>query len=159
MGDTGSLLLGFTVAWLIIKFIDVNATLPDNEVLQANAAISIGISSIIIPLFDTLRVFTIRLWKKKSPFSPDKNHLHHIIIRAFKISHGRAAIILFGINISFFAIAWQLRKLNDNFVLLILLVVLLSAYLLFTRKMRSMTKALVHENNKTILPKRRSVVK
>lgn len=140
MGDTGSLVLGFTVAWLIIRFIDFNSTLPSTEEFQVNAGVSLGIASIVIPLFDTLRVFTIRVTRNKSPFSPDKNHLHHIILKGFKLSHGSVSAILFGINLSFLAVAWQLRKVNDNIVLAILFMIISVGYLVLTRKMRTMNE-------------------
>ena len=36
-------------------------------------------SIVAIPVFDTVRVFTIRIWQGRSPFSPDKNHIHHLL--------------------------------------------------------------------------------
>jgi len=38
-------------------------------------------SLIAYPLVDLLRVFIIRIRNKKSPFSPDQNHLHHLLIK------------------------------------------------------------------------------
>jgi UDP-N-acetylmuramyl pentapeptide phosphotransferase/UDP-N-acetylglucosamine-1-phosphate transferase len=71
MGDTGSLVSGFIISVLAIKFIELNS-------IPSAPAISIGI--LIIPIVDTLRVSFIRIMKGKSPFSPDKNHLHHRLI-------------------------------------------------------------------------------
>lgn len=71
MGDTGSLVSGFIISVLAIQFIEMNR-------IDSAPAISIGI--LIIPIVDTLRVSIIRILKGKSPFTPDKNHLHHRLI-------------------------------------------------------------------------------
>ena len=73
MGDTGSLVCGFLVSVLAIQFI---------EMKSVNAAPSIALAAIIVPVFDTLRVFFFRIIQGRSPFSPDKNHIHHILLRS-----------------------------------------------------------------------------
>ena len=57
----------------------------------------LAIASINVPVLDTLRVMAVRIVNKKSPFSADKNHLHHILIDK-KISHFRTSLILCLIN-------------------------------------------------------------
>jgi UDP-GlcNAc:undecaprenyl-phosphate/decaprenyl-phosphate GlcNAc-1-phosphate transferase len=76
MGDTGSLVSGFIISVLAIKFIEMNAT--DISTIPSAPAVCIGI--LIIPIVDTLRVSFIRILNGKSPFAPDKNHLHHRLI-------------------------------------------------------------------------------
>ena len=76
MGDTGSLVLGFVVAVLSIRLIGQNVghlhpVLPHAPVFC--------LSVVLIPVFDTLRVFALRIWKGKSPFDPDKTHIHHLL--------------------------------------------------------------------------------
>lgn len=77
MGDTGSLILGLVVSVLIIRFIDFAPTAP---VLAFQSAPAVGFAVLFIPLFDTLRVFSIRILHGKSPFTPDRNHIHHILL-------------------------------------------------------------------------------
>ena len=77
LGDSGSLLLGTVVA--IYTFY----VLGDNYVFKKGFDINKTFFSILIilyPLIDLLRVFIIRIFNKKSPFHPDKNHIHHIIL-------------------------------------------------------------------------------
>jgi len=75
MGDTGSLVLGFVTAVLCVRLIQHNT---GSGVLLTNAPVfTLGI--VAIPVFDTLRVFTLRIWEGRSPFDPDKNHIHHIL--------------------------------------------------------------------------------
>lgn len=73
MGDTGSLICGFIIAFFAIKIISINVTSE-----EGNGSMPIyAMAPIILPVADTLRVFTIRLFSGCSPFSPDNNHLHH----------------------------------------------------------------------------------
>ena len=57
----------------------------------------LAISMINIPVLDTLRVMLVRILKKKSPFSADRNHLHHIILDN-GISHLNAGLLLSFLN-------------------------------------------------------------
>jgi UDP-GlcNAc:undecaprenyl-phosphate/decaprenyl-phosphate GlcNAc-1-phosphate transferase len=77
MGDTGSLLLGLVNSILVIKFIETGAHYTAYPI---SAAPAIGIAIMLIPLMDTLRVFGIRIFKGRSPFSPDRNHIHHLLL-------------------------------------------------------------------------------
>ena len=76
MGDTGSLVLGFVIAVLCVQLMKVNAVHP--APLVPNIYVfTLGI--VMIPVFDTLRVFGTRIWNGRSPFSADKTHIHHLI--------------------------------------------------------------------------------
>ena len=76
MGDTGSLMLGFVIAVLCVQLMKVNAIHP-TPVVPNIYVFTLGI--VMIPVFDTLRVFGTRIWKGRSPFSADKTHIHHLI--------------------------------------------------------------------------------
>lgn len=130
MGDTGSLFLGLTCSVLAIKFIQINAVIP-NSIYYFPSAPIITIAILILPLFDTFRVFVKRILKGTSPFSPDKNHLHHMLL-ASGFSHMQSMGILVLGNICFVVLAWNLRSLPP-LVLLMIIFVLASAlsYLLF----------------------------
>jgi UDP-N-acetylmuramyl pentapeptide phosphotransferase/UDP-N-acetylglucosamine-1-phosphate transferase len=96
MGDAGALVLGALIAALTISFNEVNATakLPYHII---NAPM-VSICILVLPMFDTIRVFIIRILNKKSPFSPDKNHLHHMFL-TLGCNHKQATGILLFINI------------------------------------------------------------
>jgi UDP-GlcNAc:undecaprenyl-phosphate GlcNAc-1-phosphate transferase len=68
MGDTGSLVSGFVIAVMSVKFLEMN-TVP--------SAPAVAVAVLFIPVFDTLRAFTLRISNGRSPFAPDRNHLHH----------------------------------------------------------------------------------
>lgn len=77
MGDTGSLILGIVIAIIIIHFIGFTPVF--NNAVQGSAAIALSL--IIVPVIDTIRVFAIRISQRRSPFSPDMNHIHHNLLK------------------------------------------------------------------------------
>lgn len=98
MGDSGSLTLGLITGILMIQFCELN--LQTTGVQHVNCAPALAFGLFIYPLFDTIRVMTIRLLHKRSPFSPDKNHIHHRML-ALGLSHRRSTLILIGANMLF----------------------------------------------------------
>lgn len=77
MGDTGSLVCGFIVSVLAIQFIEMGNRVG-SPFGDTSPLVAVGI--LFVPLFDTLRVFTVRMLAGHSPFAPDKNHIHHRIL-------------------------------------------------------------------------------
>ncbi len=120
MGDAGSLVIGLLVAFLIVQFLNLNATLPQSHPFHLNA-ITVAICLLFVPLFDTLRVFTIRIINNKSPFKADKNHVHHIFMR-LGFSHSRLTIVLVSINLVFITVAVLTNRLGEEVSLLFILI-------------------------------------
>jgi UDP-GlcNAc:undecaprenyl-phosphate/decaprenyl-phosphate GlcNAc-1-phosphate transferase len=117
MGDTGSLLLGLINSILVIKFINVAGNPAVTVPLEAAPAI--GFAILMIPLFDTLRVFTLRILDRRSPFSPDRIHVHHFLLDA-GCNHRTITFICLAVNIAFIAAAYFLRSLGTTTVISIL---------------------------------------
>lgn len=118
MGDTGSLLVGLVNAILVVHFINV-ADAPGVAVPLASTP-AIGVAILIIPLFDTLRVFSIRIFSRRSPFSPDRNHIHHILLDK-GMSHKGVSFSLIMVNVLFVAVAFALQNLGNNVLIPVLL--------------------------------------
>jgi UDP-GlcNAc:undecaprenyl-phosphate GlcNAc-1-phosphate transferase len=118
MGDTGSLLIGLTNAILVIKFINVAAS-PAIK-LPLESAPAIGFAILIVPLFDTLRVFGLRILSRRSPFSPDRTHIHHFLLD-LGFSHRKVTLTCVAINIGFIAMAFFMRGLGTTIVIASLL--------------------------------------
>lgn len=118
MGDTGSLLLGLVNSILVIKFINFAAA-PE-AILPLEAAPAIGFAILMIPLADTLRVFGLRLLDRRSPFSPDRNHIHHFLLD-LGFSHRKITLTCVSANILFIALAIALRQMGTTTVMGILL--------------------------------------
>lgn len=117
MGDTGSLILGLFLTATTIKFIEMNATFANH--LTITFAPAVAIALLILPIFDTIRVFSVRIANGRSPFSPDKNHLHHLLLYlGFK--HKVASYILISTNALFILSAYLLGGYNVNVIIALL---------------------------------------
>lgn len=123
MGDTGSLLLGFVNSVLVIQFINTGAKPLSPFPLQAAPAL--GFAVLMIPLFDTLRVFALRIADRRSPFSPDRNHVHHFLLD-LGFSHRMITLICVSANIGFILLAYFLQHLGTTVLIGILLATALS---------------------------------
>ncbi len=119
MGDTGSLLVGLVSAVMAIKFIEMNK-ITENSLPMVKSAPAIAIGILIIPLWDLLRVFVQRVIRRRSPFSADKNHVHHLLLKT-GMNHLQATMMLILINIFFILIVFTLQEVGSlNLLLLIL---------------------------------------
>lgn len=115
MGDTGSLTIGLLNAVLVIQFINSNAIASENTLI-VHAGPAIGFAILFIPLFDTLRVFSMRILHGESPFTPDRNHIHHILLR-FGLSHKQVTCYLLIANIVIVSLAYYFQLLGSNWLL------------------------------------------
>ena len=123
MGDSGSLVLGMMMAIFAMKFLSTSVS---SVVIPTPANVAIVISILIIPIVDTLRVFTIRILKGRSPFHPDKNHIHHLLIKS-GFSHSGIVITCIAFNLIVIGLSYTLGDLGNNIVLGILSIFSLSA--------------------------------
>lgn len=117
MGDTGSLIIGLVSVVLAIKFIEINKV----GVVPApyfNSAPSIAVAVLIIPVFDSLRIFFIRVINKKSPFRGDRNHIHHRLLR-LGLSAKQILLVTISFNLGMIILTVMLQDLG-NFVLIFL---------------------------------------
>jgi UDP-N-acetylmuramyl pentapeptide phosphotransferase/UDP-N-acetylglucosamine-1-phosphate transferase len=113
MGDTGSLQCGFLVSIMAIEFLRLD---------KVASSPSLAVAILCIPLYDTLRVFGWRIIKGRSPFSPDKNHIHHILSRS-GLKTFQIVITLVGINFVLVSVTFLLRHLGDNIILPVLVTI------------------------------------
>ncbi len=112
MGDTGSMIVGFLLAFFAICFISHAQTDELSQFHKASPAIALSI--LFYPLMDTFRVVVIRLFfLKVSPFKPDKNHIHHMFLRV-GYSHVYTTLFIAIINLTIVGIAFNLLHLNLN---------------------------------------------
>ena len=119
MGDSGSLLLGFMMSWFVFHFIQLNAApqvLPPFLVVSAAPAVTFCI--LFVPLFDTMRVMITRLKKKTSPFKPDKNHMHHLLLK-IGLKHREVTFVMLLVSLLFIGLAFIGRHWHNEVLLLI----------------------------------------
>jgi UDP-N-acetylmuramyl pentapeptide phosphotransferase/UDP-N-acetylglucosamine-1-phosphate transferase len=115
MGDSGSLLLGLTNAILVIKFIAV-ADGPSVQFPVVSTA-AIAFSILIVPLLDTLRVFSVRIYAGRSPFSPDRNHIHHLLLDR-GLSHSQVTLSCLALNMAFIVFCYWGRVLGPTILMI-----------------------------------------
>lgn len=122
MGDTGALFLGYTLA-----------VISAGGFFKVNTAISflIPLSVFALPLFDTLNAITRRVLSGKSPFSPDKNHLHHKLV-GMGFTHKESVKILYAIcalmglvSVVFTDALFESAKLSKALIVLVVAIAIL----------------------------------
>ncbi|RYG03166.1 MAG: undecaprenyl/decaprenyl-phosphate alpha-N-acetylglucosaminyl 1-phosphate transferase, partial [Chitinophagaceae bacterium] len=135
MGDTGSMLIGLINAILVVKFINV-ADGPEAGI-SIVAAPAIGFAILMIPLLDTLRVFAIRIFNRRSPFSPDRNHVHHLLLDK-GLSHRFITLSLVSANFAVIVAVYFGRNLGCTWLILYTMLLFFAgiAGLYFTRSRR-----------------------
>jgi UDP-GlcNAc:undecaprenyl-phosphate GlcNAc-1-phosphate transferase len=122
MGDSGSLTLGFIISVIAIKSL---AYMPTVSVLFVAA----------LPILDTLVVMIRRKRAGKSVFTPDRCHIHHILLHYFKGDIRKTVLLLAMIQLIYSAIGMQMDKQMDEGLLLILFLVNVVLLYLFLQKM------------------------
>ena len=114
MGDTGSLTLGYILSFLAVKYSQNNLVVTS----YTEGAFVIAFSTLIVPSFDVIRVVMLRIRNGKSPFEPDKNHIHHKFL-AMGFTPRKAMIIIILISCAFSAVNILLIPWVNNTVILI----------------------------------------
>lgn len=131
MGDTGSMLLGFLLAFTSICFINIfiDRKLPDVPRYHLQSAPVVAVAILILPIVDTLNVIIIRLAQKKSPFDADKNHIHHKLLK-LNLTHRRSSFYIIVYYLFVVAVAYYFRHVNINLLLVMVIMLgFLGAYL------------------------------
>lgn len=127
MGDAGSLFLGTITTILVLEL----ANIKNNN---TSFYYIVVFAMIMIPVFDTLRVFMIRILRKKSPFSADQNHAHHYLIK-FGYNHKKVTTYMYMSHIFMLIVPFILYKYlgNDTFVVLLIVAICLSEVITYKK--------------------------
>src|SRR5215203_3374120 len=136
MGDTGSLVLGFVTAVLTIHLIQLNT---DGNLNLITHVPVFGLSLVLIPVFDTLRVFCLRIWRGKSPFDPDKTHIHHLLTNN-GWSHNFAAKLICVAHGLILITGYFLKNVRQEIGILLLFGIMLTITFIFQRLRLPSTK-------------------
>ena len=117
IGDAGSLFLGFWIAYFLVKLINLTPGEGFYKFFTKSDNIPVLVVAIInLPVLDTLRVMLVRVLKRKSPFSADRNHIHHIFIDK-GYTHVKTSLLLCMINFLNLAVIFLLEPLFNSFEL------------------------------------------
>ncbi len=137
MGDTGSLVVGYLLAVLVIRFNEVNINSFNPAYVNAAPAVSFAI--LIIPVFDTIRVTVIRLAHRQHPFRADRRHIHHRLLD-LGLTHKQASTILATVNLLYilaaFILQYYLKSTTIIFALFFAISIPLSTLPVFIKTLR-----------------------
>lgn len=120
LGDTGSLTVGFVIATITINFLECGNI--KNYGFPFNSVPSLAIGILIVPLFDTLRVFTLRIFGGDSPFHADRKHIHHRLLD-LGFTHLKSTLIILCANLLIIAVALLLQDLRGSLLFIILMLI------------------------------------
>lgn len=150
MGDTGSISIGVILASVMIAAIQYNGIYGKEITIdgfEIKSKIGVIIVLFFVPLADTLRVFMVRIMNRKSPFSPDKSHIHYLLLRT-GASHQTGALITLSFSIVISILGIMLSTIFYDNIFIPLLAVL---FILYVRSLSYVTKLRIKKMKKNKL--------
>lgn len=123
IGDGGTLVMGLVMSVFVTRVLEGSSG-GERFAEAGMGLIPFTLSVLSIPVFDTLRVMGSRIWRGRSPFRPDKTHLHHLFIDT-GFSHPGTTFCILTLNTLVIAVWWMLYRLGASFELQLYAVVLL----------------------------------
>lgn len=124
MGDGGSLVLGFLLSAVGILLIE-KANASQGLIRPSKAAILVT-AILVIPVFDTFRVFASRIRKGISPFKADKTHIHHLFLIA-GLNHRKTSVALYSFEVILILLALFLSNSTSVSIIILLMVIMFHA--------------------------------
>jgi UDP-GlcNAc:undecaprenyl-phosphate GlcNAc-1-phosphate transferase len=139
MGDTGSMVLGLLLGAAGIQVMVISRS-PE-PAFAAGEAVIFVFSVFLLPVYDTIRVFSGRLLNRKSPFSADKTHVHHLLMKT-GFNHPKSARLLYTANIVIIGTGFLFRSQSLALVapLLVLEAIFFLEFLTLYKLVRSRIK-------------------
>ena len=125
MGDTGSLVIGLILSILSIRLINTGIDIPKYDFYFPNKGPFISIVLLAIPLYDTFRVFFIRILSGYHPLHPDRNHIHHALLD-LGFGHTKSTIILYGCSFLITGLSYFMIDMSLGLSIFILTIIVLS---------------------------------
>ena len=107
--------IGFILAFLAVHFLELAKDNTIKNLFSFYSAPVLVLSVLIIPVIDMMRVFMIRIIRLRSPFSADRNHIHHRLLLV-GLSPALTCFVLYIVNILFVLAAWIFRDKNPFIV-------------------------------------------
>jgi UDP-GlcNAc:undecaprenyl-phosphate GlcNAc-1-phosphate transferase len=141
MGDCGSLVVGMILGIFTLHYLSSPLLVPAKRLFLPENRVLFTTTVLFIPIFDTVRVIIIRLLNNLSPFTADRNHLHHILLDQ-GMTHRKATLSLVLLNIFVIVIFFIVSKILTNvYLFLFMLGLYLSiAFLFYRLKNRNVTQ-------------------
>lgn len=134
MGDTGSLILGFVISILTLRFLGLeNYEFQEVNFIAKNAPFY-ALSILIFPIFDMFRIVIVRLKNKKHPLLADKNHTHHVLLDLGN-SHIKTSLkICFITFLATLTLIYLTMKIDNFWMLALIFIVFFASFMwIFSR--------------------------
>ncbi|WP_083634102.1 glycosyltransferase family 4 protein [Salegentibacter sp. T436] len=159
MGDGGSLVMGFMIAFLSLKLLVMKPYQPlVREGYTPENTLLFALAVLFLPIFDTLRVILIRLKNGKTPFEADRNHMHHVLLDN-GLSHKKASFVLGGLNLAVIVLFIMLsRDLKSGGMSLAMLGVFVIVAIAFEALRKKALRRSLRENPKEAKQSRKDKV-
>jgi UDP-N-acetylmuramyl pentapeptide phosphotransferase/UDP-N-acetylglucosamine-1-phosphate transferase len=129
LGDTGSLLIGLINAVLVIRFISTRSAISQSDFPAAPA---VGIALLFIPMADMLRLVIVRMVHGNSPFEPDMQHFHHLLLGK-GLTHRQVTLFILGLNALFVIYACNFQHFGNTILIISMFVMALLVLLVLNR--------------------------
>jgi UDP-GlcNAc:undecaprenyl-phosphate/decaprenyl-phosphate GlcNAc-1-phosphate transferase len=136
MGDTGSLLIGLALSIFLLKIWGLHGKTSSLPAIPYWV-----LSLVLIPVFDFVRVFLIRISNGKSPMKADRNHVHHILVDHCSFSHIKASMFLSFLSFIFIFLSYVIG--HSSSILLIMLWYV-SIFMLYITTLHQLQKMALH---------------
>lgn len=134
MGDTGSLFIGFILVAFVIHLMSVNYT---GKLILRDANFGVFlIAMLFVPVLDSIRVFIARAAEGRSPFSPDRNHIHHLLMDRYNLTHRQTTARILLVNIAVCLLFWAVSYFLPHFWAVISLLLFSFIFSLYLRNLR-----------------------
>ena len=123
MGDSGSLTIGFLFAVLAIEMVEYEAQDLPASITNISKPI-LAMCILVYPLIDTIRVFTLRALKGVSPFTADRNHIHHRLMD-LGLSHKQTVLIIYLFNLLIIGATIFAQQFNPTYSFLVIIAIVI----------------------------------
>jgi UDP-N-acetylmuramyl pentapeptide phosphotransferase/UDP-N-acetylglucosamine-1-phosphate transferase len=136
--------IGFILSALVIEFMssDFHSYV---KTMRASNLPHVLIGVLYIPVFDSIRIFIARASNGKSPFAPDRTHIHHLLMDYHGWKHPKTSFVIVLLNVGIMLLVWQTSVLAPQWVVASILLgigIMLSLYLRDLRRIIEVRKVL-----------------
>lgn len=135
MGDTGSMFIGFIIAAFVIEIMASDYQQYASTIPSSNLP-HLLIGMLYIPVFDSIRIFIVRAAEGKSPFAPDRTHIHHLLMDYHGFKHLKTTLIIVLLNVGIMLLVWQTCVFAPQWVVVLELIGLGLVLSLYLRNLR-----------------------
>lgn len=140
MGDTGSMIIGFVLAYLAVSSLSIPAEKWSMVPVELSNLPALIVFVLLVPVMDTLRLMTVRIIRGKSPFRPDRTHFHHFFIYVRGFSHRKTTATIALIAICSILVGYVMCEFLPYYVNVVFLVVFYALSVFASFDLSSKTK-------------------